>query len=105
VVNDDYGHVAMPKLYGAPAYARPPITPVEPVERPLDPDDLPLASEQTDDERAMIQGLGDGSGNGTASTDLAAASNATAGGGRRSFSLRGLSGFVRRDRNTTTDVG
>jgi hypothetical protein len=36
----------MPKLYGAPAYARPPIVPVKPVERPFDPDDLPLEAER-----------------------------------------------------------
>jgi hypothetical protein len=41
-LNDDRGHGAMPKLYGAPAYARPPVLPVNPVEKPFDPDDLPL---------------------------------------------------------------
>lgn len=45
-MNDDHGHVALPKLYGAPAYARPPLRPVSPVERPFDPDDLPLESER-----------------------------------------------------------
>ena len=44
--NDDRGHSALPKLYGAPAYARPPIVPVKPVERPFDPDDLPLEAER-----------------------------------------------------------
>lgn len=38
----DEHHFAMPKLYGAPAYARPPRTLVEATPRPLDPDDLPL---------------------------------------------------------------
>lgn len=38
---DEHQHVALPKLYGAPAYARPP-RPVEEQERPLDLDDLPL---------------------------------------------------------------
>jgi hypothetical protein len=53
-VNDDHGHVAMPKLYGAPAYARPPLLPVSPVERPFDPDALPLESERDGEaERAM----------------------------------------------------
>ena len=36
----------MPKLYGAPAYARPQRSPVTPVDRPFDPDDLPLESER-----------------------------------------------------------
>jgi hypothetical protein len=43
-VNEDRGLGAMPKLYGAPAYARPPAVPVAPVDRPVDPDDLPLES-------------------------------------------------------------
>ena len=42
--------VALPKLYGAPAYARPVIK-VEPTPRPFDPDQLPLQAHQTEDER------------------------------------------------------
>jgi hypothetical protein len=49
--NDDRGHVALPKLYGAPAYARPPVMPVRPVERPFDPDELPLTSELSPEEQ------------------------------------------------------
>ncbi len=56
----DEHHVAMPKLYGAPAYARPP-RPVDSVERPPDPDDLPLEAFQTDEERAIASSIGDGS--------------------------------------------
>ncbi len=41
---------SLPKLYGAPAYARPPA-PVEPSERPFDPDLLPLQVEQSEEER------------------------------------------------------
>ena len=41
---------ALPKLYGAPAYARPVIK-VEPTPRPFDPDQLPLQAHQTEDER------------------------------------------------------
>jgi hypothetical protein len=51
-VNEERGHIAMPKLYGAPAYARPPVAPVNPIERPFDPDDLPLEAERSDDEEA-----------------------------------------------------
>ena len=43
-------HVALPKLYGAPAYARPPA-PVAHAPRPFDPDELPLDVELTPDER------------------------------------------------------
>lgn len=42
--------VALPKLYGAPAYARP-KAPVMPSSRPFDPDLLPLQAHQTDEER------------------------------------------------------
>jgi len=49
-------HVAHPRLYGAPAYARPPLR-VTPTALPLDPDDLPIAVEQTDEERAIAEQL------------------------------------------------
>jgi hypothetical protein len=49
-VSLDEQHVALPQLYGAPAYARPPKVVAE-AERPFDPDELPLEAEQTDDER------------------------------------------------------
>ncbi len=38
---DEHHHVALPKLYGAPAYARPPRV-FDESDRPPDPDDLPL---------------------------------------------------------------
>ena len=46
----DEEHVAHPRLYGAPAYARPPAQ-VTPTALPLDPDDLPIAVYQTPEER------------------------------------------------------
>jgi hypothetical protein len=49
-VSIDERPVALPKLYGAPAYARPPIK-VQPTPRPFDPDQLPLQVYQTEDER------------------------------------------------------
>ncbi len=49
-------HLALPKLYGAPAYARPPRS-LEIVERPIDPDDLPLELERTDDEHELVSRL------------------------------------------------
>ena len=48
----DEQHVALPKLYGAPAYARPPA-PVETDRRPFDPDQLPIEADQTEEERAF----------------------------------------------------
>ena len=53
---DEQQHVALPTLYGAPAYARPePIAAVSP--RPFDPDDLPIAAVQTDEERELVASL------------------------------------------------
>ena len=52
----DEQHVALPKLYGAPAYARPaPIVAVTP--RQFDPDDLPIEAIQTDEEREIASSL------------------------------------------------
>ncbi len=47
-------YFALPKLYGAPAYARPAKV-VPDTERPINPDDLPITAEQTDEERAVAQ--------------------------------------------------
>jgi hypothetical protein len=43
----------MPRLLGAPAYARP-LRAVPPVERPFDPDDLPLEAFRTDEEQRLL---------------------------------------------------
>jgi hypothetical protein len=55
-VGNDERHMALPKLYGAPAYARP-SAPVAAAERPFDPDDLPLESYQTIEEREILSEL------------------------------------------------
>jgi hypothetical protein len=52
VAADPDPYFALPKLYGGPAYARPPRV-VPDTERPFDPDDLPIAAAQTDDEPAF----------------------------------------------------
>lgn len=52
----DEQHIALPKLYGAPAYARPaPV--VDETPRPFDPDDLPIEAAQTDEERELAANL------------------------------------------------
>jgi hypothetical protein len=52
----DEKHVALPQLYGAPAYARPsPV--VEEAPRPFDPDDLPIEAVQTPEERQLAESL------------------------------------------------
>jgi hypothetical protein len=45
--------VALPKLYGAPAYARPPA-PAAAAPRPFDPDQFPLAVDQTEEDRESM---------------------------------------------------
>jgi hypothetical protein len=89
VLSIDEQHVALPKLYGAPAYARPqPVVATSP--RPFDPDDLPIEAAQTEEDReiaaqAWTQGdmVGRDGQDGThTSTGLAA----------RSFSLRNIAG-------------
>lgn len=52
----DEQHIALPKLMGAPAYARPP-RPVEPVERPIDLDDLPIEAARTPDDLELAVAL------------------------------------------------
>ncbi len=52
----DEQHVALPKLYGAPAYARPAAV-VDATERPFDPDDLPIEAVMTDEEREIAASL------------------------------------------------
>lgn len=57
-IEDQPQHIALPKLRGQPAYARP-TRPVDVGPRPFDPDELPLAAEMTDDERAVLASLPD----------------------------------------------
>jgi hypothetical protein len=52
----DEQHVALPKLYGAPAYARP-TPPIEEAPRPLDADDLPIEAFRTSEEQELAQTL------------------------------------------------
>ena len=52
----DEQHVALPQLYGAPAYARPVIA-VEEAPRPFDPDDLPIEAIMTPEERDLAASL------------------------------------------------
>ena len=52
VAADPDPYFALPKLYGAPAYARPPRV-IEETERPFDPDDLPIAAAQMSDEQTL----------------------------------------------------
>ena len=52
----DEQHIALPKLFGAPAYARPArVAAGSP--RPFDPDDLPIEAIMTDEEREIAASL------------------------------------------------
>lgn len=55
-IEDQQQHVAMPTLYGAPAYARPPAAAIGGV-RPFDPDEMPLEAERTEQEREFAATL------------------------------------------------
>lgn len=100
VATDSDPYFALPKLYGAPAYARPPRV-VPESERPLDPDDLPIVAEMTEEERSYaatvlqasgifrpIDGVGSSRGNGDTG-GKPAGGNGTDLSGRR-LSLRAL---------------
>ena len=105
-VSIDEQHIALPKLYGAPAYARP-AAPVATTPRPFDPDDLPIEAVQTDEERELAASLparawapGGGpamtSGNGTTTANGAATTDGHSATGTglqaRSFKLKGIAG-------------
>jgi hypothetical protein len=47
----DEQHMALPQLYGGPAYSRP-RRPVQEIVRPFDPDELPIEAERTEGEIA-----------------------------------------------------
>ena len=54
-MTDDEHYIALPKLYGAPAYARPPRPVPEALPRPLDPDDLPLEAFRAPDDLDLAE--------------------------------------------------
>jgi hypothetical protein len=55
-VSIDEQHVALPRLFGAPAYARPPRSAAT-LDRPFDPDDLPIEAFQSEEDRAFAASL------------------------------------------------
>ena len=55
-MSSDESPIALPQLFGAPAYARPPVV-AETVQRPFDPDEMPIEAFQTDEEREFATTL------------------------------------------------
>ena len=93
----DEQHIALPKLYGAPAYARP-AAPVATAPRPFDPDDLPIEAVMTDEERELAASLparawAPGGGPTTSLDDYGDGQTTTGTGLQpKSFSLKGIAG-------------
>ena len=94
----DERHVALPSLYGAPAYARPPAA-VPVTERPFDPDELPIEALRTDEEReftATLPARAFAPGGVRLGLQTSTSSTAAGDGSRsRSFSLRAIAGRIR----------
>lgn len=99
-MDEQLQHVALPKLYGAPAYARPAVA-VAHTPRPLDPDDLPIAAYMTDEEIDLVARLpqADGRVPSTPGGAVATATPPSEGPLRpRAFSIRSFADRIRRPR-------
>ena len=99
-MDEQLQHIALPKLYGAPAYARPPVA-VAHTPRPIDPDDLPIVAYMTEDEIELVSTLplGDGRVPATPSGYAVAVASPPAEAPRsRAFSIRGFTDRIRRPR-------
>ena len=96
-MDPDELHVALPKLYGAPAYARPP-RPIETIDRPPDLDDLPLEVYRDPEEAAVAAALPSGSSPSAGARGSGASGGSASDGGpalqARTFSVRGLGRFL-----------
>ncbi len=86
----DEQHVALPKLYGAPAYARPTGHRAE-APRPFDPDELPIEAAMTDEDRAIAEELLGRDGSSSADDGLNGHGVGLQG---RPFSIRGLASRI-----------
>ncbi|TAK00861.1 MAG: hypothetical protein EPO36_07080 [Chloroflexota bacterium] len=90
-------HVALPKLYGQPAYARPAVA-VAHTPRPVDPDDLPIVAQMTEDDIAVLARLPDPAGRVPASVPAGVAITTTPTIVHlepRTFSIRALADRIR----------
>ena len=90
--------VALPSLYGAPAYARPP-TVAQTKERPFDPDELPIEADQTEEERefaAMLPARAYAPGGVDLAMLRTGSSEPATGRSPRPFRIRDVAGRLRR---------
>ena len=101
MTNEQHAHIALPKLYGAPAYARPPVLTVVTADRPFDPDSLPLEIEQTEEERELTVELAATSAFGVAISDALASSRDGSELRARPFRLKTIKRRIRRDGKIT----
>lgn len=95
---DEQRHVALPKLYGAPAYARPLVVPAAPVPRPISPDDLPIVAEMTEEDLGLLSMRPPVDGRGSATLTGAATTGAPRSAESlqpRLFSIRALADRIR----------
>jgi hypothetical protein len=95
-LSNEEHYVALPKLMGAPAYARPPRL-YDPSPRNPDLDDLPIEAFRTDEDLAIVvadpaaaQSPGNGSTGGAADSGRRTEASLQA----RPFSLKSLSRFL-----------
>jgi len=94
-LTDDEHYIALPKLYGAPAYARPPRPVPEALPRPLDPDDLPLEAFRGPDDLDLAEASSsDAGGHGAGSGDHAVPGDREPGLEPRAFNIRSLSRLI-----------
>ena len=100
MANEDRAHVALPKLYGAPAYGRPPRVAVAPGDKPFDPDELPIEAHRTDEDKELARELAAKPWSGTATGE--AASTAREGSPMMRGRPFGLGSFTRRIRRKST---
>ena len=95
---DEYPqHFALPKLYGAPAYARPAVA-VAHTPRPLNPDDLPIVAQMSPDDLAILAALPEPDGRVPGSPSVAVAEPPAEQLSPRAFSIRAFAGRIRRPR-------
>ena len=95
-MSDEQQHMALPRLFGGPAYSRPP-RPVQEIVRPFDPDELPLEADRTEIDHALASELA-GATWSAPPAPPAKSRNADAGLQGRPFSLRGLGRIFGGDR-------